>query len=157
WAEKLGAEIAELLGIPHAKVELAQYSGKRGSVSLDLTDNTKRGDLVLGNSLLVAQDPTYPAKGANYFRIPQHTAGTIVVALAQGFIGLPVELPAVPEVSDALGLFAGYLLLDAFIANQDRHHENWGVIERSFMTLREAELCPTFDHASSFAHNLPDK
>lgn len=157
WAEKLGAEFATLLGIPHAEVDLAQYNGQRGSISLDLTDDTARGDLVLGNSLLAAQDPSYPANEEYYFRIPQHTVDKVVAALTQDFIHLPGELSPVPEVSDALGLFTGYLLLDAFIANQDRHHENWGIIDRVFMAIQDAELCPTFDHASSFAHNLSDK
>lgn len=33
WAEKIAAEVAELLGVPHATVELAEFEGRRGSAS----------------------------------------------------------------------------------------------------------------------------
>ena len=38
------------------------------------------------------------------------------------------------EISDgiesALEVFVGYVMLDAWISNQDRHHENWGALGR---------------------------
>ncbi len=33
WAEKIAAEIAELLSVPHCLVELAKFEGRRGSLS----------------------------------------------------------------------------------------------------------------------------
>ena len=33
WAEKIAAEVADLVDIPHAKVELAVFAGERGSVT----------------------------------------------------------------------------------------------------------------------------
>jgi hypothetical protein len=52
----------------------------------------------------------------------------------------------------ALHVFVGYVMLDAWVANQDRHHENWGAI-RDQNVLR---LAPTFDHGASLARNLTD-
>jgi len=55
-------------------------------------------------------------------------------------------------LNSALDVFVGYVMLDAWIANQDRHHENWGA-------LRDGEglwLAPTFDHGASMARNLSD-
>ncbi len=43
-------------------------------------------------------------------------------------------------------------MLDAWAANQDRHHQNWGAI-REGNALR---LAPTYDHGSSLARNLTD-
>ncbi len=43
-------------------------------------------------------------------------------------------------------------MLDVLVANQDRHHENWGAL-RDDNALR---LAPTFDHGSSMARNLSD-
>jgi hypothetical protein len=47
----------------------------------------------------------------------------------------------------------GYLLLDALIGNQDRHHQNWGLLKVPGAGLT---LAPTFDHASSLGRNETD-
>lgn len=39
-------------------------------------------------------------------------------------------------------------MLDALVANLDRHHENWGIVVDP-SGLLPTELAPTFDHASS--------
>jgi len=44
-------------------------------------------------------------------------------------------------------------LFDAWIANQDRHHENWGIITHK----QCIHLAPTFDHAASLGQNELDK
>ena len=41
-------------------------------------------------------------------------------------------------------MFIGYIVLDCLISNQDRHHENWGII----VYRDEIFLSPTYDHAS---------
>jgi hypothetical protein len=54
--------------------------------------------------------------------------------------------------SDSLGAFdcfAGLLVLDALIANTDRHHENWGIIEET------GRLAPSYDHGASLGFNAP--
>ena len=50
WAEKIAAGVASVLRIRHAKVELAQFGGKRGSV----TESFARGGRALyhGNQIL---------------------------------------------------------------------------------------------------------
>ncbi len=57
------------------------------------------------------------------------------------------------EVGGAPGVFVGYLLLDALIGNQDRHHQNWGLLKVPGGGLT---LAPTFDHASSLGRNETD-
>ncbi len=51
WAEKIAAEIAGVLGIPHAEIELATCDGKPGTVSPDFCHGG--GFLVHGNELMV--------------------------------------------------------------------------------------------------------
>src|SRR5947207_4324321 len=51
-------------------------------------------------------------------------------------------------------VFAGYLLLDAWIGNTDRHHQNWGFVRKKGEILQH--LAPTFEHASSLGANLMD-
>ena len=50
WAEKISAEVASRLGMVHAKVELAEFQGRRGST----TESFSRGgrELVHGNQML---------------------------------------------------------------------------------------------------------
>jgi len=46
------------------------------------------------------------------------------------------------------------LLLDAWLANQDRHHENW-----AFIITKEGttHLAPTFDHGAGLGRNETDE
>jgi hypothetical protein len=54
WAEKVAAEIGHLLGVPCARVELAEFQGKRGSASLSFADRSEGKILLHGNELLAA-------------------------------------------------------------------------------------------------------
>ncbi len=153
WAEIVAMHCAELLGLPHAHYELALWKDRRGVVSRSLTpDGT---DLVFGNQLLAERDPGYPQNPASRFvREPRHTLAAVRAALAEGGVGLPADWAAPAQVPTAVDLFGGYLLLDAWIANADRHHLNWGVLVASGDTTRR--LAPTFDHGSSLAAGLTD-
>src|SRR5204862_7335430 len=51
----------------------------------------------------------------------------------------------VGAVETAIDVLVGCLMFDAWIANQDRHHENWGLVE----ILGSTHLAPSYDHASS--------
>ena len=83
WAEKIAAEVAEKLAIPHATVELARFEDKPGIISRDLVGTASPRELVLGNSLLVEADPTYPpttggteqGNGASYEQDNDTTGG----------------------------------------------------------------------------------
>ena len=156
WSEKNAAEVATVLGIPHAEIELATCNGSRGTISRDFTNENAYGSLIHGNELLQEHDPNYPQQGRN-FRVAQHTLDRIFVVLNQPFIGLPDGLTVPPGVASAGGLFVGYLLLEALITNTDRHHENWAILlRRTADGSRRAELAPTHDHASSLGRELTE-
>ena len=75
WAEVLAAGLAEILGLPHARYELAHWRDKgnvdnAGVVTQRFTPNGF--DLVHGNELLAERDPSYPAPGARYVRTQEH-------------------------------------------------------------------------------------
>lgn len=55
----------------------------------------------------------------------------------------------------AFEAFTGYLVLDALVANQDRHEENWAVL-RPLPGGGEVTLAGSYDHGSSLAFNLTD-
>ena len=159
WSEKVACEIARLLGLPHAEVDLATHDAAWGVLVRDIREDRDRS-LLHGNELLLELDATYPARET--FRVSEHTVERVAEALATHGVLLPdtTAFPQAPPsgVDDALGLFVGYLLLDAIIGNTDRHHENWAVVvSRSASGARSLQLAPTYDHASSLGRELPDE
>ncbi|MDN5854130.1 MAG: hypothetical protein L0K86_15025 [Actinomycetia bacterium] len=62
---------------------------------------------------------------------------------------------AVSAGTTAPAMFSGYLLLDAWVANQDRHDQNWAVIHQA-AAPGGLRLAASYDHASSLGFNLLD-
>ena len=151
WSEKIAGELAELIGIPHAIVELAQRFGQRGVISRNLVSISGEEELILGNSMLVEADPSYPT--GDYYHVAQHTVARVLTVIGARSVGLPPGTSFGPEVTNGLDLFIGYLLFDSWIGNTDRHHENWALIK---LVSAQYVLAPSYDHAASLGHNLLD-
>lgn len=157
WSEKVACELAQLLGLPHANVELARQGDAWGAIVEDVRADRERTSLLHGNELLLELDPSYPMQGG--CRVSEHTVARVARALDGVLLpDLAASLPALPRgVDDALGLFVGYLFLDAIIGNTDRHHENWAVVvSNNDAESRRLHLSPTYDHASSLGRELSD-
>ena len=146
WAEKISAELAELLGLPHATIELATFMDKRGSASPTFVPDD--ADLIHCNEILAGHILGYDA--AKKFGQNDHTFGRIVTAFYNIF-------PEGQERNEALTMLAGYLTLDAMIGNVDRHHENWAVLRSASTETPSLRIAPTFDHASSLGRELRDE
>ncbi len=150
WAEKIAAELAELLSLPHAHYDLAVWKGQKGVLSPLIVPED--GRLILGNELLAAIHTGYPKGKVRH--VPDHTLGRIYTLLTSQMIGQPPDWKSPSEhIISAYDLFLGYLLLDTWIANQDRHHENWGLINHQ----KRIYLAPSYDHAASMGQNETDK
>ena len=161
WAEKVAAELAEMLGLPHAVVELATWRGQRGVISPSFVP--RDGWLLHGNELLSQVVPDYPSPAApgRFCRVPQHTLSAVLRVVASPDIDLPAGWTAPSGVDSALAVFVGYLMFDAWIGNTDRHHENWAFVlvpeaRASALGRLRLHLAPTYDHASSLGRNEPD-
>jgi hypothetical protein len=154
WAEVLAAGLAEMLGLPHAHYDLARWRDSTGVVTPRFTP--EGFDLVHGNELLAERDPTYPREGARYVRTQEHTINAVRAVIADQRVSLPTSWTPPAGIESAADVFGGYLLLDAWIGNTDRHHENWGLVVN--ISRDERHLAPTFDHASSLgAHESDDQ
>ncbi len=151
WSEKIASELAGLMGLPHATVELAERNGQRGIITRDLVSEIGAEELIPGNSLLVEDDPLYPSE--LFYHVAQHTVERLFRVLANRSVGLPPGCNLSTEIIDARDLFIGYLLFDAWIGNTDRHHENWAVLK---VGDGRHVLSPSFDHAASLGHNIQD-
>jgi len=150
WAEKVCCELCELLDIPHAHYDLAIWRERNGVVSPTFVPNG--GRLIHGNELLARIIEGYEHE--KRFSARQHTV-SVVMAIMRGFpIEMPLGYSAPDAVKTAGGVFVSYLMLDALVGNQDRHHENWGLILSKESTIT---LAPTFDHASSLGRNETDE
>ena len=144
WAEKLASELAGLLRVPAAEVDLARRGEAPGVVCRRINDR-KIVDLAHGNELLAARQPAYDMD-----RKREHPHYT--VEAVRDCLGDVASPPDVSEPLTGFDTWAGYLAFDAWIANTDRHHENWGVL----IDTRDGSkrLSPSFDHGSSLGFNV---
>jgi len=149
WAEKIAAQLSKLLGLPHADYELATFNGENGIVSPSFLPPQEGAILILGNEILARIVSDYPQDSKD---LSQHTIDNVLNAIKDGLVNLPINWKPLERISNATETFVGYLLLDAWIGNSDRHHENW-----AFISLEEKiYLAPTYDHASCLARNESD-
>jgi hypothetical protein len=158
WAEVIAAGLAELLGLPHAHYELATWRDVEGlRIAGVVTRNFVAAgfELVHGNELLAERDPDYPPAGKRYIRTQQHTIDAVKGVVGAPDVGPPIGLGPIPGIDTAVDVFAGYLLMDAWIGNTDRHHENWALVVDPSNDSRH--LAPTFDHASSLGAHVSDE
>lgn len=153
WAEIIVSAICRELDLPHVAYELAEvwHEGERqqyGVVCRNIAPEPI--NLILGNQLLFERDPSYPAQDRYHMR--QHTFDAVCQVLKGLQPPGPDWMPnPLANIATAVDVFAGYVVLDALVANQDRHHENWGAIRN-----QDTRLAPTFDHGASLARNITD-
>lgn len=122
WAEKVCSEICSLIGLPHAKYDLANCDGKEGVISPSFTPTGSR--LVHGNELLAKS--SQGEEGQMNYSARQHTVRRVMLQLGIDSFKLPLDHNLPTDINSVSDVFVGYLLLDALVGNQDRHFENWG-------------------------------
>ncbi len=152
WSEKIAAELAQIMGIPHATYELATWQEKPGVISRDFRPSSPPTDIIHGNDILARLASNYPREKS--YRASQHTVSIVLNALRSPGLQLPLEWTPPPGITEPISVFIAYLLLDAWIGNSDRHHENWGFVIR--MPGGQAHLAPSYDHASCLGRELLD-
>lgn len=155
WAEKIVSELGALIGVSCARVELAFRDGERGSISRNVVPfgyNRVLGSVLLGTvvpgyvgAVPDARGRERPVRGR-----PGHSPQNIFEAL------IGCDPPAEADAATAIEAFAGYLVLDAWVANQDRHDQNWAVLRPATGPGR-LRLAPSYDHASSIGFSLTDE
>lgn len=148
WSEIVTYNLAKLLGIKCASYTLGSLKDddgqtKHGVISKSFV-NKRDGDRFINANELLAKfikdyDPDKTYKQRKYTFL--------------GSMALNKSLSSIPELSNVVEEFIGYLVFDIWIGNQDRHHENWGFL------FTNAKLClaPSFDHASSLGCRITQK
>jgi hypothetical protein len=85
WAERVAAELCELLGMPHAVYRLAVWRGRRGVITQSFLGENE--SYSAGNEVLFRQDATYPKEER---KAKKHSVENIFTA----FQSLKVQTPS---------------------------------------------------------------
>lgn len=146
WAEWSVHHLSGLMGVPTATVHPARLDGRRAIISRSVLHD-RLDALDHGNSVISAKFPEYDqaVHGVN----PGYTTSAVQEALTGV---LPPREFVWPDYFTAFDVWVGYLLLDAWVAGRDRHHENWAVVLRG----RERRLAPSFDHGNALGFQERD-
>ncbi|MFV8172811.1 hypothetical protein [Mycolicibacterium peregrinum] len=137
WAEWAVHQLAGLIGVPTASVIPGQHCGRRGSLSRAVWH--EREQLIHGNELLTRHNPDYDV--AAHRENSGYTVGAVRAALE----GVAAPTACESPVVSGFDAWAGYVMLDAWVAGRDRHHENWAAINHAG-SLR---LAPSYDHGNA--------
>lgn len=154
WAEKIACELAIVIGLPHVHYDLAEEHGTLTPGVICKSCAPPPVQLIMGNQILFAIDQSYPVGGGMKYKVKAHTVEAVATAMELLQPPPAVWLAGIPGgIGTALDVFVGYIMLDAWIANQDRHHENWAAL----WDADTLSLAPSYDHGSALARNLTDE
>lgn len=158
WSEFIACKLAEKLGIPCAKYEILPCeteTPEKKRMAVVVENLVPVGfSMVMGNEFLHKKFPdVYPMpEETTNERLSKHTVARIKSSLADVNIRSEWNFP---QQFGAFDVFCGYLLLDALISNQDRHHENWAVLYQE--SSQKYFLCESYDHAASLGRELTEE
>jgi hypothetical protein len=152
WTEKVVNQIANLLGLPVARYELATgYFGNsptlvEGVVSINCVP--ENAQVVTGEEFLTE------VLDCNLDDPRQYTIENVLKALDLADVNIPSNWQQpIPGIDTGAKLFVGYMMLDCLVNNSDRHDHNWGV-----MAVGERiELISSFDHGLSLGSTDEDE
>lgn len=136
WAEKLAAEIGDIIGLKTMEVDFAVHEGKVGALLNSYIN--KNEEPIDGAQILSAFINEFDLNSLDYYYIEN-----IIEALSsEGYLTF------------VLDDFIDQIIFDILIANQDRHCENWEII-RDFKN-DTIQLAPIYDNGSSLGFNVSE-
>lgn len=130
WAESLAYEIANILNISCAKIDMGTYHGELGSMSYMLLN---KGEALIEGITFISKLYLDYDKNTFYSEISD----------------MWYSLEMIKNSLEEFGLFEDFLkipIFDCLIGNSDRHHSNWAIIESE---KGEKRISPLYDNGSS--------
>lgn len=128
-SEKLAFELANLIGLESAKVDIGTYDGRVGSMSYLI--NKENEILIEGISLINKIYPSYDPY-------------TMFDETNNEYYSLEMILNSLSEFNLENDFFK-ILIFDFLIGNSDRHQNNWAIIYSN----EGYRMCPLYDNGSS--------
>ena len=129
-SEKLASDIANILDVPCAEVDIGTYQNRIGSMSYRINQDNEF--LIEGISFITQLFPDYD-KDILYDDNTKY------------YYSLHMIIPII-ELYGFEKKFIEMLIFDALIGNTDRHHSNWAFLLSSSGNLK---FCPLYDNGSS--------
>lgn len=153
WVEVVVSEICKILDIPHAKYEFATYENKNGTITTNIVPDG--GRLVHGNELLakVYKKINVEYEQDTFYKVRNHNLQVVALLMQYPNLKVSLDIEKYDTFNNAFEMFIGYIVLDCLVSNQDRHHENWGIIAYG----KNLFLSPTYDHASGLGSKERDE
>jgi hypothetical protein len=147
--EKIASHLADLIGLPAARVELALRGSEEGIISKNVA--LIDWDLQPGNTYL-SEFEGYMTCDTEPAQRPKNRVGHNLTNIGTLLDGLDGPPNSAVEEWPAFDVFVGFLVFDAWIANTDRHALNWGILSKG----NELRLARSFDHGSSLGSGMSD-
>lgn len=132
WAEKLASEIAKVIGIETAKVDIGLYKNRIGSMSYMLLNDDE--ELIEGIHYITNLYPNYDG---DKFEDQSENCIYSIQMIMESFrenINLKEDFLKIP-------------IFDCLIGNSDRHHNNWAVIKN--INSNALKISPLYDNGSA--------
>jgi len=138
FSEKLASEIAKLIGIEAAEIEIGKYHSRIGTMSYQILENTfeTRDDKMLIEGIRLIN---------NFY--PEYNKDTLYDRKNNKYYSISMIKKAL-ESYELIKLFDNVLemmIFDFLIGNTDRHHSNWALVQNN----DEFIFCPLYDNGSS--------
>jgi len=155
-SEVLASQIATLLGLPAAECRYATLGAEHGVLS----KNVSPADCDLHEGRVYLEpiagyqrnSPRIDSQGHRVGRA-RLDEGYTLDAVADALTGMTG--PPGWEHLSAIQVFCGYLVLDALIANTDRHPGNWAVLDP--WSSDTPMLAPAYDHGRALGAGLTER
>ncbi|ACM10989.1 conserved hypothetical protein [Bacillus cereus Q1] len=132
WAEKIAAGVGTILGLETMDTEIAIYEGEQGILLKNFVEYGKE-ELFHGGDLLQPVVEEFDPRTLDDYNLDNIMQSLIPFNMEENFISICV--------------------FDALIANQDRHCENWGVIQR----MGDVRFAPIYDNGASMGFNVAEE
>lgn len=129
-SEKLAYDIATLLDIPCAKIDIGTYNGRYGSMSYRIN---KDNEILMEGIAFISK--IYADYDIDKLYDPKHNI----------YYSLPMIFPIIKALKCEEEFFQ-MMIFDALIGNSDRHHSNWAVVVSFDYNIR---FSPLYDNGSS--------
>lgn len=139
WAEKVASQLAEILDIECAKVDIGTFKCRVGSMSYMIL--TEDEELIEGIQYITNIYKEYNQDKFIDFRTQE-----------------PYSIKMILQSIRETGLGNNFLTLpifDALIGNSDRHHSNWGIVKNK--VNGNIRISPLYDNGSSLCCLIDEK